>query len=155
MEKLGFESTSKGMAGPRLVEPSRESSESEVPPDAWDPEARCPRDLELETPLAPTRFEPDCKAKSQEAQSKSYSKCKRKHTTTFILRNNAQHKQNYAHTNANNRHAIRTSRVHVNQAIGSTSMLYQVFKQILVFRNATKINRASPGLTEKSERSSW
>ena len=155
IEKLDFESASKGMAGPGLAEPSHESSESEAPLDTWDPEARCPRDLELEAPLAPAHLEPDCKAKSQEAQSKSYSKCKRKHTTAFILRNNAQHKQNYAHTNANNRHAIRTSRVHVNQAIGSTSMLYQVFKQILMFRNATRSSTTSPGLTKKSEHSSW
>ena len=42
IEKLCFESTSKGMAGPGLAEPSRESSESEAPPDARDPEARCP-----------------------------------------------------------------------------------------------------------------
>ena len=112
------------MAEPRLAEPSRVSSKSEAPLDARDPEARYPRDLELEALLVPARLEPDCKAKSREAQSKSYSKCKRKHTIVFILRNNAQHKQNCAHTNANNKHAIRTSRVHVNQAIGSTSMLF-------------------------------
>ena len=41
-KRLGLESTSKGMVGPGLAEPSRESSESETPPDAWDPEARCP-----------------------------------------------------------------------------------------------------------------
>ena len=66
------------MAGPRLAKPSRESSKSEAPPDAWDPEARCPRDLELEAPLVPARLEPDCKAKSQEVQSRSYFKCKEK-----------------------------------------------------------------------------
>ena len=173
------------MAGLGLVEPSRESSESEAPPDAWDPEAHCPRDLELEAPLVLACLEPDCKAKSREAQSKSNSKCKRKHTTTFILQNNAQHKQN--HTNANSRHARETSWVqflpmYVNQANGSTSIFYQVFKQILLFKNAAKIkqniteanriqcmavkhilgiicqvqlslNRASPGLAENQNAS--
>ena len=45
------------------------------------------------------------------------------------------------HTNANNGLVRRASQVHVNQAVGSASMLYQAFKQILVFKNAAKIKQ--------------
>ena len=39
LKELSFESTSLGIAGPGLAEPSRMSSKSEAPSDAWDPKA--------------------------------------------------------------------------------------------------------------------
>ena len=52
------------MVGPGLAEPSRESSESEAPPDARDPE--------LEAPLAPAHLEPDCEAKIKKLRANHF-----------------------------------------------------------------------------------
>ena len=92
IEKLGFESTSKGMAGPGLAEPSRESSESKAPPDAWDLEARCPQDLELKAPLAPACLEPDCKAKVKRIRANHILNAKENIQATFILLSHVKHR---------------------------------------------------------------
>ena len=83
LERLIFETTSRGMVGPGLAEPSRVSSESEAPPDARDPEVHCPRVLKLEAPLVPVRLESDYKARSREVQSKLHHKCKERYTNSI------------------------------------------------------------------------
>ena len=73
------------MVGPGLAEPSRESSESEAPPDARDPEARYPRDLELEAPLAPARLEPDCKAKIKKLRANHFLNARGKYISSIYF----------------------------------------------------------------------